>query len=748
MKWKGLSITALLFSSILLWGFYPNGDYKDKEGLILDAVMNYLDALHFSPVDLDDSFSEQVFEKYLEAVDPSKRFLLQSEVDQLSIYKDQIDDQMKMKSFEFFEASIEIIESSRERAKRIYEEIISSDLAKIDESSVETNREKRLYSQSEAQLKDLWEQLIKHDFNNRLKSKIEDQENAAEAEEESAEIEMEQGDGEKIYVENIRKKLSDKNTKKDAKEEGKEEKPELTRTEMEEAVTEKIAETYEDWFERMGKDKRSDRFETYVNTITHLFDPHSDFYNPKEKQDFDIRMGGKLEGIGARLQTADDYTKVTSIIPGGPAWKGKQLEVDDLITAVTQKDGEPVDITGMRIDDVVSKIRGKKGTVVILTVKKVDGTTAHIEIERDEVIIDEGFARSLTLDIPDVVENVGYIKLPKFYSSFEKKDGNSCSKDVAAEIEKLNELNVNGIILDLRNNGGGSLQDVVDMSGLFIEDGPIVQVKPRNKPAYVYDDKDASVLYDGPLIVMVNQFSASASEILAAALQDYERAVIVGSNSTFGKGTVQRFVDLDRAVSNNADLKPLGNLKITMQKFFRVNGGSTQLKGVTPDIIFPNNYHFIETGEKDYDGAMAWTEIEPVAYSQNTYKIPSIDVLKTKSEGRMAGKDDFKMVLENAKRLKANRDESSYPLDFNAYTQYVDQRNDEAEKFEGLFDRKLESLKISNLAVDTEYIASDESRTARNEDWIEGVSKDFYLEETMHILKDMIEVNSQSLTKK
>lgn len=736
MKWKGLSIAGLLFSSVLLWGFYPSGDYKDKEGLILDAVMNYLDALHFSPVDLDDTFSEQVFDKYLEAVDPSKRFLLQSEVDQLSIYKDQIDDQMKMKSFEFFEASIEIIETSRARAQRIYNEIMEADLAKIDESIVEMDREKRQYSQTEGELKDLWEQLVKHDFNNRLKTKIEDQEAAQKKEE-----------GKENEEENNKKNIKADLTKKDVPDD-KKDAPVLSLAEMQVEVTEKIGETYEDWFERMGKDKRSDRFETYVNTITHLFDPHSDFYNPKEKQDFDIRMGGKLEGIGARLQTSDDYTKVTSIIPGGPAWKGKQLEVDDMITAVTQKGGEPVDITGMRIDDVVSKIRGKKGTVVILTVKKVDGSSAQVEIERDEVIIDEGFARSLTLDIPDVMENVGYIKLPKFYSSFEKKDGNSCAKDIAVEIGKLNDLNVNGIILDLRNNGGGSLQDVVDMSGLFIEDGPIVQVKPRNKPAYVYDDKDASVLYDGPLVVMVNQFSASASEILAAALQDYERAVIVGSNSTFGKGTVQRFVDLDRAISNNEDLKPLGNLKITMQKFFRVNGGSTQLKGVTPDIIFPNNYHFIETGEKDYDGAMEWSEIQPVEYSQNVYKIPSIDLLKAKSTGRMASKEDFQMVLENAKRLKANRDESSYPLDFGAYTKYIDKRNEDAEKFEGLFEKEIESLKISNLPVDAEYISSDESRTARNEDWIEGVSKDFYLEETMYILKDMISFNSHSLSKK
>jgi len=252
-------------------------------------------------------------------------------------------------------------------------------------------------------------------------------------------------------------------------------------------------------------------------------------------------MGGKLEGIGARLRAEGDYIKVTDIIPGGPAWKGKELEVNDLIHKVTQKGGEPMDITGMRTDDVIQKIRGKKGTVVILTVKKENGEMADIEITRDIVNIEETFAKSLILNIPDLVEKVGYIKLPKFYSSFEKKDGNSCAVDVANEIEKLKAENVNGIILDLRYNGGGSLRDVVDMTGLFIEAGPIVQVKPRTKEPYVYSDKDSKVRYDGPVIVMVNNWSASASEILAAALQDYDRAVIVGSNSTFGKGTVQRF---------------------------------------------------------------------------------------------------------------------------------------------------------------------------------------------------------------
>ena len=584
MKWKGLILVGLLLSSVLVWAVYPTGDSKDKESLIMDAVLNYLDALHFNPLDINDEFSVQAFDSYIEAIDPGKRFLLQSEIDQLSIYKDKIDDQIKLKQFDLFEASLELIENSRVRAKKIYKEITANDIAKIDESFVELDRDKRPFASNEAELKDLWEQLIKHDYNIRLKSELKEKEDKEMAEEKDN---LTKPDQPQVL-----------NVEEADKEEDEEPK---TEAEIRADITDKIKDSYKDWFKRLNQDKRSDRFETFVNTITHVFDPHTDYYNPKEKEDFDIRMGGKLEGIGARLQTDGDYTKVSSIIPGGPAWKGKELGVDDLITAVTQKGEEPIDITGMRLDDVVAKIRGKKGTVVILTVKKVDGTMADVEIERDEVIIDEGFARSLQLDVPDVIENVGYIKLPRFYSSFEKDDGNSCAKDVAKEIEKLKDQKVNGIILDLRNNGGGSLQDVVEMSGLFIEDGPIVQVKPRNKPAYVYEDEDDQSRYNGPLIVMVNQFSASASEILAAALQDYERAIIVGSTSTFGKGTVQRFVDLDRAVRDQNDLKPLGNLKITMQKFYRVNGGSTQLKGVEPDIIFPDNFHFIETGEKDYD---------------------------------------------------------------------------------------------------------------------------------------------------
>lgn len=711
-----MKLRALLFVVIVSSGLFVSAIVPEistaKERLILNAVMNYMEALHLNPVNLDDDFSERAYNNYIEMIDAGKRFLTQDEVDQLAEYKYSLDEQVNTRSFDFFNLSEELLVNAQSRAKDIFYEVIESDLSEIEDKTIEMDVDKRTHPKDVDELKLLWKKIIKYDFNNRLKSKIENQDKKAETDSKDSEIE----EGAEV----VEKKSIE---------------------ELEEEVIEAIKKSYKNWFDSMEKGRRSDKFEFYINAFTHIFDPHSDYFSPKSKEDFDIKMGGKLEGIGARLTTENEMTKVISIIPGGPAWKGKSLEVDDLITAVKQEGEDPVNVVGMRLDDVVQMIRGDKGTLVTLTVKKADGNIQDIVIERDEVIIDESFARSLILDIPGEAENIGYIRLPKFYSSFEKEDGNSCAKDVKIEIEKLNKSNVNGIILDLRNNGGGSLGDVIDMTGLFIEEGPIVQVKPREKDAFVYNDDDPEVHYTGPLVVMVNQFSASASEILAAALQDYDRAVIVGSNSTFGKGTVQRFVDLDRAYKDYQDLKPMGNLKITMQKFYRIDGGSTQLKGVTPDIILPDNYHYIKTGERDYENALSWTEIDPVEFSQDVYRVGNMDKLVANSSERLEANESFQMVLENAERLKKNQDESNYPLQYEAFSQIREDREKEAEKFDDIFENDIESFEVKNLEVDMEYINLDESRVARNEDWIEGVKKDFYLEEVMYIIKDMIASN-------
>jgi len=694
MNMKSLILVSLFALSGLFAAWYPKVNFAEKESMILDAVVRFLDAYHFSPKTIDDSFSKQTYDLYLDYIDNGKRFLTEVEIKELEAYKTQIDDQVNLRTTGFFDLSMEKIEYGHTRAKAIFGKLIETDIPLQSERMIEMDSDKRSFVKNDTELEQFWKDMLSYDLIDRIKD--------------------------------IQEAQQDSVTK-------------LSFDEIKSKSTKEMKESYEDWFTRLEKTKRSDYFETFVNTLTHVYDPHSDYFNPKEKEDFDIRMGGKLKGIGARLVADGEYTKVSEIIAGGPAWKGKELLANDLIMKVRQKgEDEPVNIQGMRVDEVVTYIRGEPGTIVFLTVKSTDGTVKVIEIERDEVIIDEGFAKSLILDIPEVSDNIGYIKLPRFYDSFEGKVGNSCAKDVAAEVEKLKANNVNGIILDLRNNGGGSLRDVVTMSGLFIEEGPIVQVKPRNKDAFLYSDKDDDVQYTGPLIVMVNEFSASASEILAAAVQDYKRAIVVGSKSTFGKGTVQRFVDLDEAFRGDDKFKPLGNLKISMQKFYRVNGGSTQLKGVIPDIILPDNYHYIETGEKDYDYAMDWSEIDKVDYGQDTYVIDNMDYYVTNSAARIAGNENFQMVLENAKRLKEMRDDSNYPLDLDAFEAKMDARKKAADKFENLYDVDIESLAIKNLEQDKVALAEDESKQARNEEWIKGVQKDFYIEEVMYIMKDLI----------
>jgi carboxyl-terminal processing protease len=362
----------------------------------------------------------------------------------------------------------------------------------------------------------------------------------------------------------------------------------------------------------------------------------------------------------------------------------------------------------------------------------------EIEIVRDEVQLEDSKAKSVVLHLAGKINNIGYIHLPKFYSSFETEGGNSCAADVAEEIRKLKAQQVNGIILDLRDNSGGSLQDVVEMSGLFIKDGPIVQVKGRESRPFVYNDKDADVLYDGPLVIMVNKYSASASEIIAAAMQDYNRAVIVGSNSTFGKGTVQRFYDLDRGVSGLQDMKPLGNVKMTVQKFYRVNGGSTQLKGVVPDIILPDNFLYIESGEQEYPNPMAWTEITPVPYNQDVVRLENKNKLVSNSQSRIGQNKDFGLVKESARAIKENRDETKYPMKLADYRTLIFKREEKVNKFDKLFKDDVAGFTVTNLPADLSKINLDESNKARNEEFIKDLKKDIYLEETLQIMRDMI----------
>jgi len=725
MKRRGIFLLALLAGVIGYGAWCADEVNPDKEKLVLGTLLAVMDQVHFNPPDLDDDFSKKAFDKYLDDLDGTKWFFTQEEVDQLKKYETEIDDQAEAGTLEFFDLSIQLLDQAVARSERIYKEYIDYDFDFDKEEILELDGQKKPFPKDEAAQKEYWRKYLKYQIVSKLDEKLDAQEKEQTQKKKRLGVTE---DGDILELERAKEKEEDGGPK--------------TKEELIEKSIEEIKELYDDVFERINDIRRSDRFEAYLNAFANLYDPHSVYFSPKGKQDFDIRMGGKLEGIGARLGEAGDYTKIASIVPGGPAWQGKELEVDDVIQMVTQDGEEGVDIRGMRIDDVVSQVRGKKGTVVILTVKKKDGSIKDIRIERDEIILDVAYARSVIMDVADQVEKIGFIRLPAFYSSFDGGVGNSCAVDVAKEIEKLKKENVNGIILDLRFNGGGSLPDVIDMSGLFFKEGPVVQVKSRRRPAQVYEDEDASVLYDGPLIVMVNSHSASASEILAAALQDYDRAVIVGSESTFGKGTVQGFFDLDRALPGNTDLKPLGQVKLTFQKFYRVNGGSNQLKGVIPDIILPDQFKYIKTGEKEETNPLKWSEIEPVAHSQSVYTMPNLEQIKANSKLRVAASDVFKLIDEDAKRLKENQDNSAYPIDLEGFSDAMDERKAESKKYNDILDKDIASLKIRNMEVDLQEMATDSAKIGRNEDWLQQMQKDVYIEECLMIMKDMLKAGT------
>ncbi len=722
MKFRGFVLFVLLATVLLVAAYYPpKVDNAQKEAILMQTILAGLKQLHYHPIDLDDEFSSDLYDMYLERLDGGKRWLTQMDVQELEQYKMQLDDEANTGSYEFLTLAIDKKEKALAKTEKYFREILAEPFDFSSNEMVERDGDKKTYAKNDEELYSYWEKSLTYEVLSRFIEKIEDQD----------------------------KKIKER---KDPNREVKEDEEELvikTEGELEKEAREAVLKTYSDWYDRLEKRKRKDHLSDYLKAFSNSFDPHTEYFLPVDKQTFDMNMSGRLEGIGARLQeTIEKGAKVVHIVPGGPAWQGKELTLNDHIQKVAQgKDGEWVDVTGWTINDIVSKIRGKKGTTVRLGLEKAEGGTVEISIVRDEIIMDEGFVKSTIIDIPDVIDNVGYIHLPRFYADFQKSDGRQCAEDVEKELTKLKAENVNGVILDLRNNGGGSLRDVVDMSGLFIEEGPIVQVKSRDEAAEVLSDRDARVQYDGPLIVMVNSFSASASEILAAALQDYGRAVIVGSDATFGKATVQRFFNLDRAIRGHSDIKPLGQIKLTMQKYYRVNGGSVQLKGVQPDIVLPEIYDNIKTGEQEYETAMTWSEIQSVPHTQSVYQLDNLSALKAASNSRVNQNTTFQMVKENAARLKRQRDNSSYPLGKEAYLAFKKKQKAEADKYKDLFDVKIEGLNIETLAVDQSYINEDDGRKARYEDFLEGLSKDAYLEETLYIMKDMI-MAQQEVTKR
>ena len=486
---------------------------------------------------------------------------------------------------------------------------------------------------------------------------------------------------------------------------------------------------------------RDDWFSVYLNSITSRFDPHTNYLAPEEKERFDVGISGKLEGIGAKLQKKNEFTEISELISGGPAWRGKQLESGDVVMKVAQGNAQPVDVVGMRLDDVVKKIKGPKGSEVRLTVKKVDGTIKVISIIRDIVEIEETYARSSVVNKNGV--KYGVIYLPKFYIDFENKDGRDAGKDIAKEVERLKKAGVSGIVLDVRDDGGGSLSTVVDIAGLFIEEGPIVQIKSAGRKKEVLYDRDKKIEWSGPLVIMVNSFSASASEILAAAIQDYKRGIIIGSKQTYGKGTVQNVAVLNDLVRSN-DLGDLGAVKLTTQKFYRINGGSTQLEGVSSDIVTPDRYAYLKMGERDIDNAMPWDKIDAADYTVWD-KNANFNQAILNSKKRIAESTQFQLIEDNAKWIDSRSEDNIYSLNMDKFKVAQNAIEEKAKKYKPLVDYK-NTLKFSSLPYEVEEMNKDVVLKEKRVRWHEALSKDIYVEEALNVLDDLQQ--PKGLTKK
>ena len=689
-KFKILLPILFVFSLFTSFQTTVNTDPKDK---ILLTILKYvLLQGHYEPQQIDDAFSVKVYDEFLERLDPSKRYFLQSDIDEFSTYKTQIDDQINSEDLSFFFLVYNRFTQRTEESKTYYKEILANKFNfEVSDETLEVDPEKTPYAKTKNDLINLWNKQLKYNALTRLVDKISDEDDKYKED--------------STYV----KKSTDK---------------------LEIESREATLSNMNDLYERIDELTYSDWFTTYVNSIAETFDPHTTYFDPSVKKQFDISMAGKLEGIGARLQKKNDYTRVDELISGGPAWKSGELEVGDIILKVAQGNEAPLDIVGMRLDHAIEFIKGRKGTEVRLTVKKIDGNIKVISIIRDIVELDETFVKSSIIKKDG--RTFGVINLPKFYIDFDEKNFRNSTTDMAQEIERLKKENVEGILLDLRNNGGGSLQTAIEISGLFINKGPVVQVKYRDRNPDIKNDTDPKIQWNGPLVVLVNELSASASEIFAAAMQDYHRAVIIGGKQTYGKGTVQSVLDLNKYHNLDEDL---GALKITIQKFYRINGGSTQMEGVHSDIMLPDRYSYMEIGERDSKNALKFDKVAPANYVLwNNYE--NYDLTINNSKKRIENNKYFKLIDENAKWLKRSQDESLVYLNMEDYKNDLENHKNESMKYKEIGEYT-SNLTYTSPFYEKPLLEADEDLAEKREAWHTNLKKDIYVEEALNVLSEL-----------
>ena len=655
----------------------------EKEKVLLEIVKYVVERGHYNSIDLDDNFSVKIFDDFISKLDPQKRFFTVNDIRQLNRYKYKIDDQIKNYQLEFFEETYKTYNQRVSDAKLFVDKVFETDFDFSENEFIDLNNDSIPFSIGKNQLFERWRKQIKYSV-----------------------------------LDIVTQRYSSDS---------------LDFNEIKINAISTVKKNTNDFFDYANELDRDDWFSVFVNSFVSQFDPHTFYFKPDDKEKFDVSISGKFDGIGARLSKADGNVKIVDVIIGGPVWRDKLLDVGDVILAVGQGDDELVSIYGMKLDDSIKLIKGPAGTVVTLRVKKIDGQIQDVKIKRDEVELEETFAKSTVISKND--NNYGYISLPKFYADFDNYKNRNSANDVKNEIVKLKNNGIQGLILDLRNNGGGSLQTVVEMTGLFIEKGPVVQVKSIGNRKKVLYDRDPQVYWDGPLVLLINEMSASASEIISAALQDYNRAIIIGSEKSFGKGTVQNIIDLNRFISNTD--YDMGALKVTTDIFYRINGESVQLEGVQSDIIIPDSYMYIFNGERDEKNPIKWDKIGPATYTKWNKYSDSFNYVKDQINKKLDQNKLINNIYDRAEWIRNQQNLKNVPLNIVEYKKYQKNQKQKASQFDNISKYQNE-LSFNLLKAEKPFINANRELFEARAKWHESLSKDIFIDQAVNAL-DLID---------
>ena len=672
---------------------------KTRHAKILRNVGVLLEEGHYSPRKIDDAFSKIVLTRFENELDDERNIFLQADIDSFKTFENSIDDEIHGAEIKSFYSVHDKYIKRQMQVANLYETILSKPFNFMVDENFQADAEKLGYPKSEAERQDRWRKKLKFMTLQKYNDLLEQQKNSK---------------GKKGFV-----AKTDESLEVEAR-----------------AAIKKIMDRINTT--KKTRETADENFSVYVNSIVGTMDPHSDYFAPVDLRGFNESIKGSFFGIGALLKEEDSKIKIGTLVTGMPAWRSGEVKENDELIKIGQGKDEPVDVTGYSVPDAVKLIRGaEKGTEVRLTLRKLDGSIKVVSLLRDEIVLDETFAKSAIINSTN---KIGYLYLPEFYADFAKADGRRCAIDVAKEIEKLKKENVAGIIVDLRGNGGGSLYDAVQMAGLFIEDGPIVQVKSRGDKPNVLRDRDKAVQYEGPLAVLVDETSASASEIFAAAIQDYKRGVVIGSTSSYGKGTVQRSIPLNPEYENallNKAVKPedLGSVKLTLQKFYRIDGRSTQLKGVTPDVILPDRYDYLKFREKDNVYSLQWDEIQKAEY-KTWANSTDVNTVVENAKAEALKSDGFNTIKKNVDWLAKNYDKE-YSLNLQKYQVDLAQQKSVYKEIETAY-KLTNKIPVQNIPTDTVEFAANKEKAERNKQFIKRIGEDIYIDAAVNIVNKMI----------